>query len=414
MYLFAKKTKPILLAFILALTVASVSATHTEILYDAQYCFTAGDFTPIETGSLSGIFVTEVPLEAIATIQYGTRVLRAGDVIPTDQLSNLVLSPTSQLDAVATLSYLPITENGVGMPQSCKTSIFSGKNNVPIAEDYSMETYKNIPNDGTLVATDKDEDSLTYQVVTAPKRGTVELREDGTFTYTPSKNKVGEDFFTYTVTDQIGDTSNTATVTIDIRKPVDSTTYADMENDPDQYVALWMQNQRLFSGETIAGYTCFGPDKLVSRGEFVVMLAELTNLAPQSVQLTSGFADEKTTPSWMQPFVVSALRAGVVSGTNSADGLVFLPSADLTGAEAAVMVQNALQLPQSELAVSDFGDSETVPAWAEDSVATLADAGFPLDVSECLEPMTRRAAAKLLYAASQHVPEQPNIIAALF
>ncbi|MFI3313143.1 MAG: Ig-like domain-containing protein [Eubacteriales bacterium] len=409
-----KNKKTILTALVLATLSLTAFATDAELLYDAQYCFTAGDFADQGEATLTGIFVTDVPTSAIATIQYGNRTLHPGDVIPADQLSSLVLTPTNQVDAVATLSYLPITENGVASGCVWETSIFSGKNHTPIAEDVTMETYKNIANDGIFAVSDEDGDKLIYQILTAPKRGEVEIHEDGTFTYTPGKNKVGEDSFTYTATDEAGDVSNTATVTIDIRKPMDSATYADMTDDPDQFVALWMQDSRLFSGETVAGYTCFGPDKLVTRGEFVVMLAELTNLSPQSVQLTSGFADEEATPDWMQPFVVSALRAGVISGTTSDEGLVFQPTANLTGAEAAVMIQNALQLPASELAVSDFGDSETVPVWAEDAVVTLYDANFPISVSDCLEPVTRRDVAKLLYAASQHVPDQPNIIAALF
>lgn len=411
--MFSKKRKLCLIILTVLLLSVAVSAS-TEVMYDAQYCFTQADFVSQGTYPLSGIFITEVPVSAVATVQYGNRTLRAGDVIPADQLSSLVLAPANQLDATATLSYLPITVDGVGAAQAYEASIFSGKNSAPVAVDFSMETYKNIPNDGILSVTDPEGDAMTYQLVKAPSRGEAVLHEDGTFTYTPSKNKVGEDSFTYTATDEAGNVSNVATATVDIRKPVDSATYADMESDPDQYVALWMKNERLFSGETVAGYTCFSPDKLVTRGEFVVMLSKLTNLTPQSVQLTSGFADEEATPDWMQPYVVSALRAGVISGTTSDDGLVFLPTAELTGAEAAVMVQNALQLPLSELEVSDFGDSVTVPVWAEESVVTLAEAGFPLDVADCLEPMTRRDAAKLLYAASQHVPEQPNIIAALF
>ena len=50
------------------------------------------------------------------------------------------------------------------------------------------------------------------------------LGEDGAFTYTPKKNKVGTDSFSFTVTMSRA-VSNEATVTIEILKPLDNTTY---------------------------------------------------------------------------------------------------------------------------------------------------------------------------------------------
>ena len=49
---------------------------------------------------------------------------------------------------------------------------------------------------------------------------------------------------------------------------------------------------------------------------------------------------------------VSALRAGIISGVNSDDGLVFRPNTALTQAEAAVMLQNVLDLPASSSVAS--------------------------------------------------------------
>ena len=53
--------------------------------------------------------------------------------------------------------------------------------------------------------------------------------DDGTYTYTPSHNKVGKDSFTFTVTDPGGNTSDPAKISIEILKPTDKATYADME-----------------------------------------------------------------------------------------------------------------------------------------------------------------------------------------
>lgn len=374
------------------------SAADRETLYNADYCFEEADFTAAGD-LLTGIFITEVPSATVGQLCYGDRVLRSGDVLPAAALASLTLSPTCDDDQEASVAYLPITADGVGAVQTLKIGISSGKNEAPTAADGTMETYKNVAKSGTLEVSDPEGDSLCYNLTAAPKRGTVEFADDGTYTYTPAKNKVGKDSFTYTVTDESGNVSNEATVKIEILKPMDSVTYGDMSGDPDQFTAMWLREQQLFSGESVAGVTCFYPEKTVTRGEFLVMVSRMAGLEPDDAQMTSGFADESTTPQWMRPYIVSALRAGVISGINSEDGLVFRPNESLTAAEAAVMLQNLLHLPEAQETAA-FEDSEAVPTWAASAMGALSDAGLPVSATGCTEPITRRDAAKLLYAAS--------------
>ena len=69
-----------------------------------------------------------------------------------------------------------------------------------------------------------------------------------------------------------------------------------MSGDPDQFTALWLRSNDMFAGETIAGVTCFCPDKSVTRGEFLAMMAKMTGLEPDDAEMTSGFADERAPP----------------------------------------------------------------------------------------------------------------------
>ena len=382
-----------------ALFATGAAAAERETLYSADYCFSEADFT---AGGqvLSGIFVTDVPAAAVGTLCYGSRVIRPGDVLPAEVLTSLTLSPACRGDAEATVGYLPITPDGLGEAQTLRVAIDSGRNETPTAEDARLETYKNVANGGTLTASDPEGEAMRFHLLSAPKRGTVELNADGTYTYTPAKNKVGKDSFTYSVTDAAGNVSNEATVEIEILKPMDNITYRDMTGDADQFTALWLLDNGIFSGESVAGVMCFSPEKPVTRGEFLVMVAKLSGLQPDEAQLTSGFADEGETPLWMRPYIVSALRAGVITGRNSGSGLVFEPNAALTSAEAAVMLQNVLHLPEVRTASAPLDEDSTVPAWAADAVATLSDAGLPVP-SGSSETVTRREAARLLYAAAQ-------------
>ncbi len=329
-------------------------------------------------------------------------------------LSQLLVLPAENRDASCELVYCPIEGGEVQPSRALELSILTGKNEAPVCRDVKFETYKNIANTGVLSASDPEGDTLTYQLVKEPKRGTVDIAPDGSFTYTPAQNKVGKDVFTYTATDSAGNVSNVANVTVKIVKPTDNAMYQDLAGDTLAYTAMWLKDRGVYTGKRIAGNLCFEPEGTLTRGEFLVMAMKLLGAEPESARLTSGFADESKTPAWMRPYIVSAFKSGMVSGVTSPDGMVFRPSSNLTRAEAAVMLQNILQLPQSqETAV--FSEDSAVPVWAQASVSALKRPGFrspsqrPLKIS----PGARRRsccmnAGRSARAAKLPRPASPN------
>ena len=394
-----KHTAAILALFVLAgsMTLPAAAQVHT-VDPTAQFCFSQDDFT---SAAADGIFLTSVPQETLATVRYGSRVLKAGDALPTEALGDLTLEAKCVTAQEVTIGYCTLSDGVLSGVQELKLSILPKEDQPPTAEDGSLETYKNIAGSGTLSAADPEGKPLTYNLVKEPKRGSVELHEDGTFTYTPDKNKVGKDSFTYTVTDSGGNTSEEAKISIEIRKPTDKATYADMDGDPDAFYAMWLKEAGLFTGATVGGNLCFEPEKTVSRGEFLVMVMKLVDAQADETGLTSGFSDEAATPVWLQPYIVSALGSGMISGVSSEDGVVFRPEAALSRAEAAVMLQNVLQLPApTAKTVFSETDAAAVPAWAADATAALSAAGISLGDTAQADAITRREVAKLLYEVS--------------
>src|SRR5690606_40544818 len=77
---------------------------------------------------------------------------------------------------------------------------------------------------------DADEDDLTARLVNTTTGGTLTLRSDGSFTYTPNTGFTGEDFFTYVANDGQED-SNVATVTITVTPGSDTNTAPVATND---------------------------------------------------------------------------------------------------------------------------------------------------------------------------------------
>lgn len=387
-------TRILTLAVLFAVTLgAAVFAADGETLYNAEYCFSESDFAA-DTLDLSGIFVTAVPEADIAAVKLGERTIRAGDVLPAASLERLRLVPACGDSCNAALSYQPICGTVLGAPAEVTVRIQSGKNETPKAMDTEFETYKNIANDGKLTGSDPEESPLTFQLVEKPKRGTVKLKEDGAYVYTPDKNKVGEDSFTFTVTDDAGNVSKPATVKIKILKPSQSMTFADMENRLDLYEAVWLCNEDLASGRNIGGTLCFCPNEAVSRAEFLVTAMELKEIPIDPALTVSGFADAADSPAWVQPYLASAMRRGLIHGEASEVGTVFRPNDAITGKEAAVLLQNMLNLPISAAA---FRPAEE--AWYAPSAQALQDAGIRFSVSD--QPLTRADTASLLYQVAQ-------------
>ena len=349
-----------------------------------------------ESDTLEGVYVASVPSQLDAEVSLGARTLRAGDVLDRSMLSQLLVLPAENRDASCELVYCPIEGGEVQPSRALELSILTGKNEAPVCRDVKFETYKNIANTGVLSASDPEGDTLTYQLVKEPKRGTVDIAPDGSFTYTPAQNKVGKDVFTYTATDSAGNVSNVANVTVKIVKPTDKAMYQDLAGDTLAYTAMWLKDRGVYTGKRIAGNLCFEPEGTLTRGEFLVMAMKLLGAEPESTRLTSGFADESKTPAWMRPYIVSAFKSGMVSGVTSPDGMVFRPSSNLTRAEAAVMLQNILDLPQSQEAAV-FSEDCAVPVWAQASVSALESAGISIPVTTSAENLTRREAAELLY-----------------
>ncbi len=368
-------------------TVLAAEVTSGEVC-----CFDPQDFSA-QQEPLAGICITDLPGDT-GVLTLGSRILRSGDILTADQVAQMTFTPVdTQADAVATLSYLPIYDGRVEGPATMTISIRGKSDEAPVAQDSTLETYKNLPQDGKLSVTDPEGQPLTYTLVRSPRRGEVTLHSDGTFQYTPKKNKVGVDSFTYTAADPAGNVSREATVTVQIIKPTDARQYTDTIGSPCRFEAEWLRNTGLFVAETVNGQNNFLPDKTVSRGEFTAMLVDLLDIPTQDT--ATGLPDD--TPDWLRPYLAAAQRAGLT------DRLPDAPAdSPITGSEAAVMLQNALDLSIPEEALSSLqvseGKDDTVPTWAETSLTVMANNGLVL-AADCA--LTRADCAEILYQVSK-------------
>ena len=361
-----------------------------EVDCDGIYCFSGSDFDTEE--QIAGVCITDLPDAAAGTVLLGSRVIRPGDILTAEQLTQMTFSPLwTEEDQSATVCYLPIFSDRVEPEVTMTIAIHGKQDRSPIAEDSAVETYKNLEATGSLKASDPEGQPLVYTVTRQPKRGSVEIREDGSFTYTPKKNKVGVDSFIFTAADPAGNVSREATVTIQIIKPTDSALYTDTAGSDCRFTAEWLKNTGIFSGEQVGDDLCFSPGKAVTRGEFLAMTMKALELLPDEEAAETGFEDE--CPQWLKPYLAAAQRSGLVRGYATETGAEFRPDQAITGAEAASILSNALNLPTAVIS-----EDTTLPAWAATALATAQNNHLALTDSETV---TRAETANLLYAAAQ-------------
>ena len=357
------------LSALLALPAAADAPAEAALPETGVYCFSREELDRRE--ALEGVFLTSLPDREAALVFLGSRLLCPGDAVAREDLSRLRLEPVGGGDAA--LCFLPYENGRLGEQSVLTFHLSRSEDRAPVALEGELETWRNLPNTGKLRATDDGDGALRFRLENKPRRGSVELAEDGSFTYTPRKNKVGEDSFTFTVTDAAGNVSAPATVRVNIRKPTDARTFADLDRDQ-QFEAIWLRETGLFGGEIISDRLSFGPDRSVSRGDFLAMLMDLEGVTPEIGLPVSGFADAEEAAPWLRPYLAAALRRGLVEGERGPEGLVFRPNQPITQAEAAAMTARVL------------GTETALPAAVSGALGAS---------------LTRSLAAKLLYQASK-------------
>ena len=155
-----------------------------------------------------------------------------------DPLAALLVAPPShgtlQFTAAGSFSYQPAKDfsgtdkftyranDGFFDSNTATVTItVTGFNDAPVAVDDSYSVFRNqtlsVVAAGGVLANDRDADQnqLAVQLVQLPAHGTVNLRTDGSFDYTPTTDYGGPDRFTYKTFDGVAE-SNVAAVDIEV------------------------------------------------------------------------------------------------------------------------------------------------------------------------------------------------------
>lgn len=366
--------------------------------------FSAEDFTGRVTGdeTLSAIVVKTLP-QSGALLLAGEPI-RAGQAVETEQLGTVSYIPGAAEEHTS-FTFLPVFSRSGAGDESVTVSLNASDtpNSAPIAVDLSYETFTELELCAALKAVDPEGDDCTFELVSRPKRGTVEITETG-FSYLPG-SRAGRDRFTYAAVDSYGNRSQPATVEIRVvaRAGRDAFDYTDMQGNPAHYAALRLASAGVFVGERLGSEHFFDPDAPVTRTEFLALTAAVADLPLPTAAVSTGLSDNESIPVWAQSYVAAGLLSGVVQGIHDGRGnRVFAGEEAITRGEAAVILDRALSLPADGREAA-YADGDALPSWARQSVINAASAGvlpvFSDGSVRVSETVTRGDAAMMLYAA---------------
>ena len=133
-------------------------------------------------------------------------------------------------------------------------------NTAPTALADEATTIQNTAVTIDVLANDTDSDgsldAASVQTVELPQNGEVIINTDGTITYTPDTDFVGTDSFSYTVDDDEGATSNTATVDL----TVEAVTSTDCMAPKNLTVNLLKTRCNIIMGSSSGSHLVYCPD----------------------------------------------------------------------------------------------------------------------------------------------------------
>ena len=281
------------------------------------------------------------------------------------------------------------------------TGVRTDENVAPTAEDLDFTTYRGVVLHGNLMAADAEGDQFEFQIVRAPRRGEVELDSaTGFFTYTPPDSRRNRDSFTYVAVDARGNISPEATVNVRIERQSAQVNYADMDGHFAHVAAITLAENDIFIGEQLGNRHFFGPNTLVTRGEFLAMVMRLSDLEILTDVTRTGFADDDAIADWLKPYISTAVMNEVVRGISSCEGFIFNPNTFITLGEASVMLNNAIGFADVPTAGNIMEDL-AAPAWAHQATVNLRTSNIipSEDADVYYQSLTRAEVALMLVSA---------------
>ena len=121
--------------------------------------------------------------------------------------------------------------------------------------------------------------------------------------------------------------------------------------------------------------------------------------------------DDSLIPANIRSYAQYAYDKGIISGYDNGDGTVnFESSASISKAEAAVIVDRILELPENEGDMPAYKDAAAIPAWAGSAISSLSACGIingvPGGEISAEKILTRAEGAEMICNVAKYVEDK--------
>lgn len=355
-----------------------------------EICFSTEEIARVLGYTPTEITLCSLPDPTVGVLKLGTMPLAAGARLSVTVLPGLRFAGTDPTaPAACSFSFTASSPAcTTDTPLTCQLYLLACENGAPLVSDVSVVTYEDVPVSAALTAADPESDDMVFQILSAPKKGTVSFDTvGGGFTYTPDAGAHGRDSFTYCVCDRYGNYSEASRATLEIRRAEEEWYYSDLAGHPCAAAAMYLTEEGIFRGANVGGYAVFSPDTPMTRVEFLLCAMRAAGM----------MLDDAATA---EDILALAVSRGILLGDDGeTDGGArsgIRPEAIITRAEAAVLLQRLFDIDTQGImpgtmpgVVSVFSEEEisTVPVWSVDAVSCLTAAGIlpPGDANAALD-----------------------------
>ncbi len=342
--------------------------------------FSGEDFDGVLGGKTGYIRMDKLPDAQAGKLYIGNSVVCDNQLIAREDFDRLYFLPSGNEPCTAAFTVSDATAGRGTAAVSCTVNLLKEVNLAPVSASQDLETAKNVAVFRFLSVSDPENDAFSVKVVSYPAHGTLSLdKETGYFSYTPKKDFVGVDSFSYRAADVFGNSGGDTAVKITVRKPQSDTVFSDMTHHWAYNSALALCSAGLMQAEKQPdGTYTFSPDGPVTRGDFLAMALIRAGYEPKITAVAqSGFSDDEEIPANIRSYAEYARVNGIVSGYDNGDGTYRFDSFEpITRAQAAVMLDRILDLPDVSAARMAFADQSAIPVWAGQAFANLTACGI--------------------------------------
>lgn len=378
----------------------------TAVPYNGEINFDISDFDYPLGINVGSITVTALPDERVGRLMLGNLYVVQNQVIYRDDFSMLKFVQIVEDEAEATFKFKP---NNSDYEIVCSLKSLKNVNLSPVAtngESVSAWTNMNISSFGVLAGYDPEGDDLTFEIVSYPKKGLIQITNSkaGDYKYTPYYDAKGIDVFSYRVRDSYGNYSELCTVELKIEKLRTSLVFSDIKDERYLNAIFTMCEHKLMTYRTDKdGNLFFAPDDEITKEEFVSLV--MTAMGAKNVPTIerTRFADDKEISDKYKGYLEAAFSLGILAGENRVDGVYINPKSAVTTADASIII-NKIIGATSKASISVFIDADEIPDKAKDSIASLTEIGVLTKTNGKISPnspLTRSQAAQILMSLLQ-------------